>query len=143
MTEMNMAVLMFIAFRHAEQRIMDYMVDSGYDDVTLAQGRLFARIGEEGTRLTELAEAAQVTKQTAGFLVDQLEKARYVERVPDPTDARARLVKIAPRGRNAQARARVMERTIEDEWERHLGKTRMRELRRALNDLRELTDPYQ
>ena len=36
--------------------------------------------------LTELAQAAQVTKQTAGFLVDQLERAGYVERAADPSD---------------------------------------------------------
>jgi hypothetical protein len=42
-----------------------------------------------GARITDLAERAQVTKQTAGFLVDQLERAGYVRRVPDPRDARA------------------------------------------------------
>jgi MarR family len=42
-----------------------------------------------GTRLTVLAEAARITKQTAGALVDQLERSGYVVRRPDPTDARA------------------------------------------------------
>lgn len=41
-----------------------------------------------------ITERAGVTKQTAGFLVDQLEHAGYVERVADPTDGRARLVRI-------------------------------------------------
>lgn len=70
--------------------------------MTLAQGRVFARIGHGGTRLTDLAEMAEVTKQTAGFLVDRLADAGYVERVPDPSDARARLVRIADRGRVAR-----------------------------------------
>ena len=39
----------------------------------------------EGSRLTDLAAQAQVTKQTAGELVDQLERRGYVERVPDPS----------------------------------------------------------
>ena len=60
-----------------------------------------ARIAPEWSRLTDLAEQAQITKQSAGFLIDQLERAGYVHRTPDPTDARARLVSIAPRGAEA------------------------------------------
>ena len=137
---MNTAVLMFVAHRHAERRILAFLAESGFGDVTLAQGRVAARVSENGIRLTELAEQSQVTKQTAGFLVDQLEKAGYVERVPDPSDARARLVRLATRGREAQSTARVMEREIEQEWERHLGRSRFRALRSALEDLREITD---
>lgn len=140
--ELPTSLLMFLSYRHAESRIVDHVRSCGFDDITLAQGRLAARIGEGGTRVTELAEQAQVTKQTAGFLVDQLERAGYVERVPDPTDARARLVRLAPRGKEVQARAREMERIVEAEWEEHLGPRRMRALREALTDLREITDPF-
>ena len=142
MAERNSALLMFISYRHAEERIMDALVQAGYDDVSLAQARVFARLAPEGTRLTELAAQAQITKQSAGFLVDQLERAQYVARVPDPRDARARLVQIAARGRAAQNVARQAERAIELDWQRHLGKERMRALRAALVDLCELTDPY-
>lgn len=139
---LNTGLLMAIAARHVEMRVVEHLRSGGFDDLTLAQGRVAARIGEHGTRLTELAAAAQVTKQTAGFLVDQLERAGYVERRPDPIDARARLVCLAERGRRAQARAREMERTVEREWEQRLGRSRMRQLRAALADLREVTDPW-
>jgi DNA-binding MarR family transcriptional regulator len=138
----NTGVLMFVAYRHVERRILDYLAESGFGDITPAQAKLAARIGEHGTRLTELAEQAQVTKQTAGALVDQLVESGYVERVADPRDARARLVTLAPRGRDVQAKARVMERRIEREWRAHLGAERMEQLRSALVDLREITDPY-
>ncbi|HWJ08924.1 MAG TPA: MarR family transcriptional regulator, partial [Nocardioides sp.] len=75
-------------------------------------------------------------------LVEQLERRGYVERVPDPSDARARLVVIAPRGRAVQQVARREERAIEREWERHLGSERMAALQDALVSLREITDPY-
>lgn len=104
--------------------------------------KLMQRIGADGTRLTELAEQAQVTKQTAGFLVDQLEKAGCVERVPDPTDKRARLVRIAERGKRAIPIAQATVAEIEAEWETHLGAARMAQLRQALTELREITDPY-
>jgi DNA-binding MarR family transcriptional regulator len=138
----HVAVLMFIAQRHVERRILDFLAGEGFDDLTLAQGRVAARVSEDGLRLTDLAEQAQITKQACGALVDQLEKTGYVERVPDPTDARARLVRLAARGREAQSRARLMEQQIDEEWERRLGRRRMAGLRRALADLREITDPW-
>jgi DNA-binding MarR family transcriptional regulator len=140
--ELNIGLLCYIVARAMETRVIEAMVKAGYDDVTVAQGRLFARIGPNGNRITDLAEQARVTKQTAGFLVDQLERAGYVRRVPDPTDARARLVQIAPRGEEAVKIARVVEAEVEAEWTRHLGKQATSQLRRALTRLREITDPY-
>ena len=140
--ELPSSLLMFISYRHAESRIVGHLRAHGFDDLTVAQVRLAARIGEGGTRVTELAEQAQVTKQTAGFLVSQLERTGYVERVPDPSDARARLVRLVARGKEAQACARQAERLVEAEWEQHLGPRRMRALREALTELREITDPY-
>ncbi|QOV33395.1 MarR family transcriptional regulator [Streptomyces ferrugineus] len=140
--EVNLGVLCFIAHRAMEARVLQALAAAGYDDLTSAQGRVFARIGPQGTRVTDLAEQAQITKQTAGFLVDQLERAGYVRRVPDPTDARARLVQIAARGKAAVEVARVAEAETEAEWTRHLGKQSTNQLRRALTRLREITDPY-
>lgn len=137
-----LGVLMFVAHRAAETRVMNALAAAGFDDVTLAQARVFERIGPHGTRLTALAEQAQVTKQTAGFLVDQLERAGYVERRPDPTDARARLVCIAPRGQAAVRAATVVEQQVEAEWAAHLGPRAFEQLRRAMVRLREITDPY-
>ena len=141
--ELNVSVLMFIAYRSAENRIIDAVRGAGYTDFTVAQARVAARIGPNGTRLSDLAEQAQVAKQTATVLVDRLERAGYVERVPDPTDARARLVRIAARGAEVIPIARAEEAMIEAEWTEHLGKRRMSQLREALTALREITDPYQ
>ncbi|WP_329413123.1 MarR family transcriptional regulator [Nocardia vinacea] len=140
--DMNVGLLMFIAHRSMEDRIFADLAESGYDDVTVAQGRLAARIGPDGSRLTELAEQAQVTKQTAGFLVDQLERAGYVQRVPDPSDGRARLVVLSERGAKMAAYANSVADRIEAAWARHLGAQRMRQLRETLARLREITDPY-
>jgi DNA-binding MarR family transcriptional regulator len=138
----NVGVLLFVAYRAMESRVLDAVAAAGFDDITLAQARVFQRIGPDGTRLSELAAAAQVTKQTAGFLVDQLERAGYVERVPDPTDARARLVRIGRRGRAAAPVAAAAVAAVEAEWTEHLGERSMAQLRRALARLREVTDPF-
>jgi DNA-binding MarR family transcriptional regulator len=140
--EPNLGLLCFIAARAMEARVFEALAAAGFEDLTLAQSRLAARIGPNGTRVTDLAEQARITKQTAGFLVNQLERAGFVHRVPDPADARARLVRIAPRGQAAIAVARVVEARVEAEWTGHLGRQAASQLRRALTRLREITDPY-
>src|SRR4051812_26055499 len=135
-------VLLFIPYRAMETRVFAALAAAGFDDFTPAQARVMQRIGPAGTRLTELAEAAQVTKQTAGFLVDQLERAGYVRRTPDPSDARARLVRIAERGRAAQPVAAAAVAEVESEWRTHLGPRRWAQLQQGLTVLREITDPY-
>lgn len=140
--DLNLGLLLFIPYRALETRVFERLAEAGFDDITPAQSRVFQRISANGTRLTELAEQAQVTKQTAGFLVDQLERAGYVRRVPDPTDARARLVQIAERGARTIPIAAAVVAEIEAEWTAHLGATQAAQLRRALLSLREITDPY-
>lgn len=140
--ELNIGLLLYIPYRALENRVFQAFAEAGYGDVTPAQARVFQRIGPNGTRLTELAEAAQVTKQTVGFLVDQLERAGYVERTPDPFDARARLVRITERGAATIPIGAKSIAKIEAEWAAHIGTRRMGQLRDALTRLREITDPY-
>jgi DNA-binding MarR family transcriptional regulator len=140
--ELNLGLLLFIPYRAMEKEVLHALAAAGFDDITLAQARVFQRINPEGSRLTELAEAAQVTKQTAGFLVDQLERAGYVQRTPDPRDGRARLVRVAERGAAAVRASLAVVADVEARWAAHLGPTRTAQLRKSLTALREITDPY-
>lgn len=140
--ELPLGVLLFIAYRAMEAASMEGLARAGYTDMTVAQARIAARIDPGGSRVTQLAAAAHVTKQTAGFLVEQLENAGYVERVPDPTDRRARLVKVAARGRAAAEAALPALAEVEERWTAHLGPERMAELRETLTMVREICDPF-
>lgn len=138
---MDLATLMFVSYRAMDERVRRAMQDAGYD-VTVAQSRIAQRIADEGTRLTELADRAQVTKQTASLLVAALEREGLVERVPDPADGRARLIRLSERGREAGERAKEVVMGVEREWAEHLGPELTGQLREALVRLREVTDPY-
>lgn len=139
---LNLGLLLLLPYRSMEARVFAALAAAGFDDFTPAQARVFQRIAPGGSRLTDLAEQAQITKQSAGFLVDQLARAGYVERAPDPTDARARLVRIAPRGARAVPLAAAIVAEVEAEWAAHLGAGRVDQLREILTDLRDITDPY-
>lgn len=97
------------AMRRFDDRVLHLMAHD--IDVPLALSNLAARaqvsaahihitrhLELQGTRLTELAERAGMSKQAMGDLVDQCEAWGLVTRQPDPRDARARLVRFTPTG---------------------------------------------
>ena len=138
----DLGVALFIPYRYMEDRIFRAVQDAGFDDWTLAQVRVFQRLGPDGSRLTDLADQAQMSKQSAGVLVDQLERLGYVRRVPDPTDGRARLIVIEERGRRAAEVAMATSTAILAEWKAFLGTRNFTLLHQILDQLREITDPY-
>ena len=96
--ELNLGLLLFIPYRAMESAVLTELREHGHH-LTVSQARVFQRIGPDGSRPGELAEAAQLSKQTLGSILDQLERAGYVARIPDPADGRARLVTVTDRGR--------------------------------------------
>jgi DNA-binding MarR family transcriptional regulator len=138
----NAATLMFIGHRAVEARVMEALAAAGAHDITLAQSRLLQRLDPRGMRLTDLAQQARVTKQTAGALVDQLERAGYVVRALDPSDARARLVTLSDKGLALCQTAATEVARVEDQWREFLGDKKFDQMNDALIALREITDPY-
>jgi DNA-binding MarR family transcriptional regulator len=131
-----------VPYRYTEDRIFQALQNAGFDDWTLAQCRVFQRIAPAGSRLTDLADQAQMTKQSASVMVDQLERLGYVRRVPDVTDGRARLIVIEQRGRQAVEVAKATLDEILSEWKAYLGTRNFTLLHQILDQLREITDPY-
>src|SRR5260370_16754224 len=70
----------------------------GFDDLRPAHGFAFARLAAGGANISQLAEHLDVTRQAAAQLVDELAAKGYVERHPDPADARARLITLTDKG---------------------------------------------
>jgi DNA-binding MarR family transcriptional regulator len=138
----DLGVLLFIPYRYMEDRIFRAIQDAGFDDWTLTQCRVFQRVAPNGSRLTDLADQAQMTKQSTGVLVDQLERLGYVRRVPDPTDGRARLIVIEKRGQRVVDVAMATADEILSEWKSYLGTRNFALLQQILGQLREITDPY-
>ena len=97
-----------------------------------AHTSLFPHIDQQGTRLTELARRLGVTKQAVGQLVDDLEQLGVLERVDDPGDGRAKLVRFTRAGVEAIHHGLSVLRQIEQELEQVLGPRRMRQLHQAL-----------
>ncbi|HWP29876.1 MAG TPA: MarR family transcriptional regulator [Chloroflexota bacterium] len=130
-----LGALLRIPFQAIVARIHEGLIAAGYADLRPAHFVVFQQMRPEGARLTELAEWAQITKQSMGFLVDYLEKQGYVERVPDPADKRAKIIRLTERGKDVERAARAILRGIEADWGRRLGEGRLQQLRDTLRDL--------
>ena len=103
-----------------------------YSDLRVTHGCVFGNVDPDGTRLTELAERAHMTKQSVGEVASDLEQRGYVERVADPADGRAKIIRLTERGREAQAIGRGLIDDIEREWAEQFGEERLAALREAL-----------
>lgn len=131
----NLGILLREPFRLGSQVLNRRLAERGHPEVRPPHGNVFQFLDSEGTRVSELAERAQITKQSMAELVAHLERHGYVERVADPTDRRAKLVRVTARGEEVYAIAREAVAEIEEDWTRRLGETKMRRLRELLEEL--------
>lgn len=119
-------------------RVYGELAERGYADVRIAHGAVFRHIAPEGSRITELAERAQLTKQSMGALVDYLRERGYVELHPDPADGRAKLVCLTERGRMLQLTALEISSQVERDLTHSLGEEKLAQLRLLLEELNEV-----
>lgn len=115
-------------------RIVDGVVGSGFPQKP-SHSAVFAQISREGSRLTDLARGANMTPQSMAEIVAELVELGYVERRPDPTDGRAKLIVLTRRGHAAVDAGETTIRGLEDELDDILGEAGHRQLRRLLGKI--------
>ena len=110
-----------MAFRRTARLMVEELTRrleaDGYGHVHPSYHALFENIDPDGTRLTKLAARADMTHQSMSELVATLERRGWVERRPDPTDGRARLICLTPEGRELTRRGLHHINAIEAEWQ--------------------------
>jgi len=93
--------LLFKAARLLNEEALATLQATTGAEVRPSHAALFPHIDLGGTRVTVLAERVGITKQAISQLVGDLEAQGTLERVPDPSDGRARLVRFTDQGRQA------------------------------------------
>jgi DNA-binding MarR family transcriptional regulator len=128
----TMIRLLDAAFEEFRGELARRVAATDFTDIRITHGCVFGNIDPDGSRLTDLAERAHMTKQSVGEVVSELGQLGYLERVPDPDDGRAKIIRLTERGRAAQARGRQIIDEIEQEWAERFGAERVALMRDAL-----------
>ena len=108
---------------------------AGLDGIRPAQAVALIPLAAGGLHASDLADQLRVSRQAVAQGVAALERYGYVTRVPDPADARARIIELTPRGRQALRVMRSNALDLEKRWEQVLGERRLGELRETLRML--------
>ena len=126
---MDLAVdAMYVDFRKL-------LEETPYTDVRPTHGCVFRFLRDDGMRLTELASLAGLTKQSVGEIVDDLAGLGYLERYPDPTDKRTKLIRLTDKGLDAQRIGFSLFAKLEEDWAAAFGAERVAALRSLLEEV--------
>jgi DNA-binding MarR family transcriptional regulator len=139
-TQPTTAQLPLVALLDRAQKLVlaelhERLSQAGLANIRDAHGCVFGNIQPEGSRLTELAERAGITKQAVGEAVADLERLGYVDRVPDPADGRAKIIRLTEAGREAQSFGFDVMQGIERRWAEQHGEERMTGMRDLLEQV--------
>jgi DNA-binding MarR family transcriptional regulator len=105
---------------------------AGLDGIRPAQAVALVPLVAGGLHASDLADQLRVSRQAVAQAVAALERHDYVVRVPHPSDARARIIELTPRGRHALRVMRSNALNVERRWRNTLGESRFAALRETL-----------
>jgi DNA-binding MarR family transcriptional regulator len=130
--------LLRLASQAMAGQLAAWIAESGFEGIQPAHSAVIQPLWEmtDGARMTTLARASRITKQSMSALVSELEAAGYVACVADPDDARAIRVRLTARGQAYARAVRAFSRKVEAEWAERIGRQRLEELRSILERLR-------
>ena len=135
LSDHSLSTLIGIADRITADAVDVGLAAGGFADLRRSHGVVFEMLDPEGSRITDMARRARITKQGMGQLVAELEEMGYVERRPDPADRRAKRVVLTAKGQAAVEAGLAALSDLEARWAGHVGERRARELRATLADI--------
>jgi DNA-binding MarR family transcriptional regulator len=125
--------------RVAHQRILEQVyagvVVAGFEDIGRAHVAMFRYPTPEGRRPSEIADKLQITKQSVNDLLGDMEARGYLVRVPDPTDGRARVIRLTAKGRQLEKTVYHGAQAAELAIAELLGHRRFAQLRHSLEEV--------
>jgi DNA-binding MarR family transcriptional regulator len=133
--EPRIVALLRLASEVGQSTLFERLEAIGYKELRSTHFRLLRYPGLDGVRPTELAQRLGTSKQAVNPLINDLERWGYLQRRPDPTDQRGRVLSLTDRGRELMATIKELHAEIEADWEAELGRRRYQTLRHALRDI--------
>ena len=114
---------------------LDRSHELGHAGLRPAHARLLVFLDWGGSRISDIARAQDVSKNAVGQLVTEMEELGYVERVADPHDGRAKIVRYTQQGIDLVADAVAIGERLDTRLEEIIGAARLAQFRSALADI--------
>ena len=128
----DFGVLLLIAARSFVDDLHARLAAEGFPKMRAGFGFMFRAIQGGEPTPGELATRLGVSKQAVGKVLDEMERRGFVERRPDPSDRRARRVRLTAHGKLASATALRLGGEIEAALRARVGDKQVAALRSAL-----------
>jgi DNA-binding MarR family transcriptional regulator len=118
--------------RYIQSNVMQRLQESyQHQGLRMSFEPYISMIGE-GCRLTELAERLGISKQSCNQTANQMEKAGYIQRVPDPLDGRGKIVVLTPQGKKLVKDGYKVITAITQGFDGHIGSKKLATLTELL-----------
>ena len=121
--------------RHMQTELFARLVAAGLQDARVPHTHVTAYIKADGSRLTDLAAQARMTLAAMSEIVNDLQRLGVVERRPDPSDRRAKLICLTDTGWEAMRTARQSIQEIEAHYAAIVGRDRFEAAAQVLQEI--------
>lgn len=141
-------VLVHTANRAFQEEMVRQGRTQGFPEARQAHNAVFATLSVEGSRASDMAARAGITKQSMGEVVRELAGIGLLEMRPDPSDRRAKLVTYTKAGLEAARKGRGhladLERRFIEEFgaeEYSVARRVLARVTEMLEEAREMAEP--
>ena len=116
-------------------RVVAMLRGRGHEGIRVSHSAVLRNMNSNGTRITELARRAGITKQAMGQLVREMRDQGYLDLATDPVDRRAKQVTYTKAGYRLAQDAADSVAEVQADFKAALGKGGLKELRKLLTRL--------
>ncbi len=128
----SLAMLAARMWRLSEADFLARLNESGHPELRMRHPLVLQALEPDGARARTIADRLGVSQQAVAELIDDLGRRGYLERLPDPTDRRARLVVLTSKGSSVLREAEAIIEQMEREYAQRVGLDDYRTARRVM-----------
>lgn len=133
--EDDIGLLCMVVSNGFSDAVLARLAAKGFDDTKFGHGYIVQGLLAGDRTATDLAARLGISVQAVSKTVQEMEQLGYLDRVPDPSDGRARILRLSERGQANLAEARRARAEVMRRLEKRLGKKQTRETLKSLRTL--------
>ena len=111
------------------------MHERGFAGIRLVHIALIRNVDENGTRISEIARRAGMTKQATGQLVAEFVELGFIRLVPDPADGRAKIARYTAKGKRLLVAIVASIEATEEAVSAAIGPAQLEKLKSTLREI--------